>query len=198
MDFHKLPFRFSRAIDEGREKCYTVAGKPSGFLSSGAEEGPKADSRLQKREADPMYCTHCSNQIEEGAAVCMKCGFAVGSDRRFCPACGAETEPGQAVCTSCGHLIPVPVDSSKQKSRLVAGLLALLCGVYGVHNFYLGNTGKAVAQLVMTLIGLATCWLIVGVFPILGAAIWSMVEGILLFTGKIDVDSDGVPLKDSF
>ena len=39
MDFHKLPFRFSRAIDEGREKCYTDSEKPSGSLSSGAEEG---------------------------------------------------------------------------------------------------------------------------------------------------------------
>ncbi len=145
-----------------------------------------------------MYCTHCGNPMEEGAAICVKCGFAAGSDRRFCPFCGTAAEPGQAVCTSCGNVLPVPIDRSRQKSRMVAGLLALVCGIYGVHNFYLGNTGKAVAQLVMTLIGLFTSWLIIGVLPILAASVWAIIEGVMLFTGKIDTDSDGVPLKDTF
>ncbi|MBO4406060.1 MAG: TM2 domain-containing protein [Clostridia bacterium] len=145
-----------------------------------------------------MYCTHCASPVEEGAAVCMKCGFAVGSDNKFCAFCGAPVEAGQAVCTSCGQPIPVAIDRSKQKSSMIAGLLALLCGCYGVHNFYLGNTGKAVAQLVMAILGIATSWLIIGIIPLLGASIWALVEGIMLFTGKITTDADGVPLKDSF
>ena len=40
-----------------------------------------------------------------------------------------------------------------QKSKIVAGLLGLFLGTLGVHNFYLGYTGKAVAQLLLTLIG---------------------------------------------
>lgn len=37
-----------------------------------------------------------------------------------------------------------------QKSKIVAGLLGLFLGTLGVHNFYLGYTGKAVAQLLLT------------------------------------------------
>ena len=33
------------------------------------------------------------------------------------------------------------------KSKVAAGLLAIFLGAFGVHNFYLGYTGKAVAQL---------------------------------------------------
>lgn len=145
-----------------------------------------------------MYCTHCQSHMEDGAAICIKCGFAVGTDRRFCPFCGAPTEPGQAVCTSCGNIIPVPVDKSKQRSRMVAGLLALLCGVYGVHNFYLGYTGKAVTQLVLTVCGIIGSFILIGVLPILAVSVWTLIEGILLFTGKIDTDADGIPLKDTF
>ncbi len=73
----------------------------------------------------------------------------------------------------------------QQKEKLVAGLLALLLAGLGVHNFYLGNTGKGIAQLVMTI----TCIL----WPV--AWIWSIVEGIQIFTGSIDTDANGVPLK---
>ena len=39
------------------------------------------------------------------------------------------------------------------QSKLAAGLLGIFLGGLGVHNFYLGNTGKAVAQLLLTLVG---------------------------------------------
>ena len=53
-----------------------------------------------------------------------------------------------------------------QKSKIVAGLLGLFLGTLGVHNFYLGYTGKAVAQLLLTLIG----WIIL-IGPII-SGIW--------------------------
>ena len=34
-----------------------------------------------------------------------------------------------------------------QKSRIAAALLAFLFGTFGVHNFYLGHTGKGVTQI---------------------------------------------------
>ena len=145
-----------------------------------------------------MYCTHCASPMADNAVVCTKCGFAAGSDRKFCISCGAALAEGQTVCTVCGHPVPVPIDPSKQKSRMLAGLLALLCGPYGVHNFYLGNIDKAVAQLILSLIGIFTSWLVIGIVPLMAATIWAIVEGILLFTGKITADANGVPLKDGF
>lgn len=74
-----------------------------------------------------------------------------------------------------------------QKEKLVAGLLGILLGTFGVHNFYLGNTGKAVAQLLITVL---SC----GILAIV-SSIWGLVEGIMILTGSIDTDANGVPLK---
>ena len=61
-----------------------------------------------------------------------------------------------------------------QKSKIVAGLLGLFLGGLGVHNFYLGYTGKAVAQLLLTLIG----WIIL-IGPII-SGIWALIEAVLI------------------
>jgi TM2 domain-containing membrane protein YozV len=77
------------------------------------------------------------------------------------------------------------------KSRIAAGLLGILLGSLGVHNFYLGYTGKAVAQLLLTVIGgwvFGLGWLI--------AWIWGLVEGIQILTKSINADANGVPLTD--
>jgi TM2 domain-containing membrane protein YozV len=74
------------------------------------------------------------------------------------------------------------------KSRLAAGLFGVLLGALGIHNFYLGYTGRGIAQL---LISILTCgWLA----PV--AWIWGLIEGILIFTGSIATDAKGVPLRD--
>ena len=80
------------------------------------------------------------------------------------------------------------------KQKLVAGLLAIFLGCYGVHNFYLGYTKKAVIQLVCTIVGLVLSILIIGLFVVIGIWIWAIVEGIMIFTGKISTDAKGNPL----
>ncbi len=77
---------------------------------------------------------------------------------------------------------------SQQKSKVTAGILGIFLGVFGVHNFYLGYTGKAVAQLLLTLL---SCFMLSPV-----TEIWGLVEGILLLTGSINTDGKGIPLKD--
>ena len=54
--------------------------------------------------------------------------------------------------------VPTPPPGYHQKSRMAAGLLAILLGVLGVHNFYLGFTSRGVVQLVVSLVGgILTC-----------------------------------------
>ena len=85
----------------------------------------------------------------------------------------------------------VPLGYS-QKSKLAAGIMGILVGIFGVHNFYLGYTGKAVAQLLLTLLGsIITCGL-----AAVAVWIWSLVEGIMILTGGIKVDGHNVPLSD--
>lgn len=76
----------------------------------------------------------------------------------------------------------------EQKSKMVAGILGILLGAFGVHNFYLGYTGKAVAQLLITLLSCFTLSFVSGV--------WGIVEGIQILTGSINTDAQGNPLKD--
>lgn len=112
----------------------------------------------------------------------------------FCPNCGSQNEDGANNCTNCG----APLDQGAQqtvnngtvnsgatpKSKLVAGLLGIFLGGWGVHNFYLGYTKKGILQIVLTLV---TC----GV-----AALWGFIEGILILCGNINTDANGNRLAD--
>src|SRR5699024_6481248 len=72
------------------------------------------------------------------------------------------------------------------KSKLVAGLLGILVGGFGVHRFYLGYVGIGIIQIVVTLV---TCGL---------GALWGLVEGILYLVGSngFTADASGRPLRD--
>ena len=137
-----------------------------------------------------MYCRNCGNQVDPHAAVCVKCGYQNGTGLNYCGNCGAETMQGAAVCIRCGIALgPQYVYyNNEQKSKLAAGLLGIFLGSLGIHNFYLGYTGKAVAQLLITVLTLGIGSIITG--------IWGLVEGILILTGSINVDGKGIPLRE--
>jgi hypothetical protein len=65
------------------------------------------------------------------------------------------------------------------KSKLVAGLLGLFLGVYGVHRFYLGYPLIGLLQL----------------FTLGGCGIWSLIDSILILCGAVR-DPYGRPLRD--
>jgi TM2 domain-containing membrane protein YozV len=110
----------------------------------------------------------------------------------YCRKCGREIDDEAVICVHCG----VPQTPLKQavrdplaKSKLAAGLLGIFVGAFGIHNFYLGYTGKAIAQLLLTVVG----WILI--FGPMVAGIWGLVEGILILTGSIDKDASGRPLN---
>lgn len=119
---------------------------------------------------------------------------------KFCTNCGAELNENQDICLKCGVKInknngnPVNNDSNS-KSKVAAGLLAFFFGNFGVHNFYLGYTGKAVAQLLLTLLGIPLAFVLIGFFMIAAAGIWAFIEAIMIFAGSIDKDAEGNLLK---
>jgi hypothetical protein len=79
---------------------------------------------------------------------------------------------------------------SAQKSRVAAGLLGLFLGCFGIHNFYLGRTGVAVTQLLLTVLSLGV------LSPVV--AIWVLVEAILILSRSPSfvTDAKGIPLRD--
>ena len=115
------------------------------------------------------------------AKFCEKCGKELKSTDTFCSNCGTNTSGETKVSTSSSS-------NSVGKSKIAAGLLGIFLGGFGVHNFYLGYTGKAIAQLLITVL---TCGIL---SPVSG--IWGLIEGILILTGSINTDADGNKLVD--
>lgn len=88
----------------------------------------------------------------------------------------------------------MPPAGYTQKSRLAAGLLAIMLGFLGIHNFYLGFTSRGVAQLVISLVGgVVTCGL-----ATLAVVVWAFVEGVMLLSASPSrmYDGHGVILRD--
>jgi TM2 domain-containing membrane protein YozV len=79
---------------------------------------------------------------------------------------------------------------------VAAGLFGIFLGQFGVHNFYLGYTTKAVIQLVCTIVGYCLTCLGIGALIVIGIGIWGLVEGIMILCGKIDRDGQGLLLVD--
>ncbi len=143
-----------------------------------------------------MYCKNCGSQLNPNAAFCVNCGVAAGQGNLYCPNCGKSVDPNAAVCLNCGVALNntaataagVP-GATAPKSKVAAGILGILLGAFGVHNFYLGYVGKAVAQLLITVLSCFTLAIV--------SEVWGLVEGILILTGSENFkkDAKGVPLQ---
>ncbi len=108
------------------------------------------------------YCFNCGKKVNEVQDVCLNCGVNLKKDKK--------------------------IDNVNGKSKITAGILGIFLGCYGVHNFYLGYNGKAIAQLLITLLSLfLLSWV---------SAIWGLIEGILILTGNIKKDASGNDLID--
>lgn len=108
----------------------------------------------------------------------------------YCSNCGKKVNENQDVCLNCGVNLRKnkKIDNVNGKSKITAGILGIFLGCYGVHNFYLGYNGKAIAQLLITLLSLfLLSWV---------SAIWGLIEGILILTGNIKKDASGNDLID--
>ena len=129
------------------------------------------------------FCTSCGSEIE---------------DVKFCPNCGAPAEEKKEdkKAEKKEEVKEEKVEEKKEekhddkntgsKSRIAAGILGIFFGCFGAHNFYLGYTGKAIAQLCLTLIG----WILCFSGPVI-AGVWGLIEGILILCGGIDTDAEG-------
>ena len=125
------------------------------------------------------FCTNCGSEIKKGAAFCSKCGAKIIEDK--------DVVVGEVVNDDNNNNNNT-INNGTAKSKIAAGLLGIFLGSFGVHNFYLGYTGKAVGQLLITVL---SCGILSFV-----SAIWGLVEGILILTGSINVDAEGNYLVD--
>lgn len=73
--------------------------------------------------------------------LCKECSRSVSVNAEICPHCGVRLK---AVPNGLGVAL-------NGKSRIVAALLALLFGGFGIHRFYLGRVGSGILYLLF-------CW----------------------------------------
>ncbi|MBQ3021308.1 MAG: NINE protein [Bacilli bacterium] len=115
---------------------------------------------------------------------CTNCGQELNEDTNFCINCGKKVNESNEVKESVNQ--NNIGNNSDKKSKIAAGLLGIFLGSLGIHNFYLGYTGKAVGQLLISILSCGALSFVSGV--------WGLVEGILILTGSINQDANGNPL----
>ncbi|MBB2166348.1 TM2 domain-containing protein [Gluconacetobacter sp. 1b LMG 1731] len=78
--------------------------------------------------------------------------------------------------------INIDINTSGEKSKVVAGLLAIFLGGFGIHKFYLGYNKAGIVMLLFTMFGFLF-------FGIPGAIIWliGLIEGVI-YISKSDQD----------
>lgn len=89
------------------------------------------------------------------------------------------------------------VPQGRQKSKVVAAVLAFFLGGFGAHNFYLGYIGVACAQLAILLISIPLMFIVVGFLTDAALSIWVLVEFIMILAGssRFATDANGVPVR---
>lgn len=156
-------------------------GSPTGFGAPGSDDGR-------------LPATYESGQVDS----------AFGGGQYGNPA-GQYAQPNQWNQGSAAHfgngvngmngMGSVP--QGRQKSKVVAAVLAFFLGGFGAHNFYLGYIGVACAQLAILLISVPLMFIVVGFLTDAALSIWVLVEFIMILAGssRFATDANGVPVR---
>ncbi|GIP62660.1 MULTISPECIES: TM2 domain-containing protein [Virgibacillus] len=77
----------------------------------------------------------------------------------------------------------------KGKNMLLAYVLLIFLGSLGIHRFYLNRKGSAIAQLLLSVIGWITVFIIIGFIPLAIVYIWLFVD-LFLIPGMVNRENE--------
>lgn len=120
-----------------------------------------------------MYCRNCGKEVDDKAVACIHCGVPPKLEKKFCGNCGVTTDPNQVLCTSCG----VAITAKSEKSKVVAGIFAIILGAFGAQKFYLGYKQQGIILLFVWFAGLVLLGIPSFIVSVIG---W--VEGVIYLT----------------
>lgn len=106
-----------------------------------------------------LRCEKCGSAIAEKTSKCDYCGHQ-GSLLMECEACQSRMSKDAPYCPTCAHPNQLTAYEGVVKSKVVAGLLAVFLGTFGIHKFYLNQSKLGLLYLVFFWSGIPT---IVGV-----------------------------------
>jgi TM2 domain-containing membrane protein YozV len=82
---------------------------------------------------------------------------------------------------------PPPAGTAyRSEKKMVAGILAILLGAFGIHKFYLGYQKEGIIMAVVGGVGLFLCG-----FPTMATSIIGIIEGVMYLT-KTDEEFDRI------
>ena len=75
------------------------------------------------------------------------------------------------------------------KVKIIAALLAFFLGEWGIHKFYLNEQKSGKKYLIWCVVGLLTCWLLIGLIPLLVLVVKKLIDCFtLLFMSDEEFD----------
>jgi len=118
-----------------------------------------------------IYCPQCGAPAAEGVRKCEYCGASIPQPEQPVQNTQPAQNPQPAYNTQPAQDYRSPNANLERsnwpiKSKIVAGILAILLGSIGIHKFYLGQTGKGILYLLF-------CWTYI-------PSIVGVIEGIII------------------
>jgi TM2 domain-containing membrane protein YozV len=144
--------------------------------SAGSSSAVGSDQVFATAGSAPAFATPDNVPVFPAIGSAAPAFPAVGSDPDF-----SAADQSQSVAYP-GIQYP-DVRTSHDKSKTTAGLLAIFLGALGIHRFYMGYKVIGAIMLIITVASLGRLALI--------TVPWGLVEGILIFTGKMKKDKYG-------
>ncbi len=130
--------------------------------------------------SNEQYCHNCGAIINKEIEICPKCNVTqnsnlqntnsvkpvINNNEQYCTSCGAVINKEAEICLKCG--VRQKSNLKNDRTKVVAGILAILLGLFGVHKFYLGSIGLGIVYVLF-------CW--TGIPAVIG-----LIEGIIYLT----------------
>ena len=132
------------------------------------------EQAARTKKEDEKFCHECGEIIRARAEICPKCGArqqfmgrasTTPRDQKFCLECGETIRANTEICPKCGVRQPLGFPSldrisgnglglGQPRSKVVAGILAVLGGGLGLHKFYLGQPGWGIVYILFIWTGI--------------------------------------------
>lgn len=95
-----------------------------------------------------MYCKHCASEIDDDVIICPKCGKQVQElkSQTAQPQNIIINNSSSANSSAAASAVATatPMNTGKPKNKMVAILLCIFGGVFGIHKFYEGKVGMGI------------------------------------------------------
>ena len=143
-------------------------------------------------------CPSCNHKNPPIVDSCSACGasLAAPAQEAAVPAQEAQPQPMAQQPMAQQPMAQQPMaqqpmaqqpmqEGVSDKSKTTAGILGILIGTLGIHNFYIGKTGRGIAQLLISLLSLG--------FLAFFVWIWAVIESVGILQGNA-TDGDGRPI----